>query len=271
MTTQRATNTRPSDVWAQGAGYERYVGRWSRPIADAFLTWLAIPPGKDWLDVGCGTGALSQKILQHSPPARVVGIDSSEDFVAHAKAHVTDQHAEFRVGDARALPIGNGEFDAAVSGLVLNFVPDQSKAVAEMRRAARPGGTVAVYVWDYAGEMQLMRRFWDAAAALDPAARDLDEGRRFPVCHPDPLHALFTGAGLRQVATLAIDIPTVFEDFEDYWSPFLGGQGPAPGYCMSLPEPARIALRERIRSSLSADADGKIRLMARAWAVQAVV
>jgi SAM-dependent methyltransferase len=152
----------------------------------------------------------------------------------------------------------------------LNFVPDQPKAVAEMRRVTKPGGKIAAYVWDYAGEMQLMRRFWDAAVALKPAARDLDEANRFPTCRPEPLTQLFTSASLRDVKVSAIDVPTVFKDFDDYWSPFLGGQGPAPGYCMSLPEADRTALRERLRTSLSTDRDGKIRLIARAWAVQGV-
>jgi SAM-dependent methyltransferase len=260
-----------NDVWAQGSAYDHYVGRWSRPVAAKFLTWLAIPSGKAWLDVGCGTGALSQRILQSGAPEKVVGVDASEGFVAHAKAHVSDPRADFRVGDARSLPVADGEFDAVVSGLVLNFVPDQPKAVAEMRRAAPPGGKVAVYVWDYAGEMQLMRRFWNAAAALDPVARELDEAMRFLVCRPDPLRALFASAGLHDVETRAIDVPTVFADFDDYWSPFLGGQGPAPGYCMKLPEAARAALRERLRATLPAARDGKIHLTARAWAVRGVV
>lgn len=267
-------NAAQNDIWAQGTGYERYVGRWSRLVAAEFLNWIAVPQGKAWLDVGCGTGALSQRVLDTAAPAKVVGVDSSGGFVSHAKAHVSDRRAEFRVGDARALPVADAEFDAVVSGLVLNFVPDQPKAVAEMRRAARPGGKVAVYVWDYAGEMQFMRRFWDAAAALDPAACALDEGVRFPVCRPEPLRALFAGAGLRDVATQAIDVPTVFESFDDFWSPFLGGQGPAPGYCMKLSEDARAklrdTLRERIAAAMPPDADGKIRLIARAWAVQGV-
>lgn len=263
------TTPRPSDVWAQGASYERYMGRWSRPVAAEFLDWLAIPPGKAWLDVGCGSGALSQRIVDSATPAAVVGIDSSEGFVAHAAAHAMG--AQFRVGDAQALPVGDREFDAVVSGLVLNFVPDQPKAVAEMRRAARPGGKVAVYIWDYGGEMQLIRRFWDAAIALDPAARDLDEAVRFPHCRPEPLRALFEDAGLSDVETTAIDVPTVFSDFDDYWSPFLGGQGPAPGYCMKLAEANRVALRERLKASLPVDGAGRIPLMARAWAVQGQV
>jgi SAM-dependent methyltransferase len=176
--------------------------------------------------------------------------------------------ADFRTCDAQALPVGDGEFDAIVSGLVVNFIPDQAKAAAEMRRTARAGGTVGAYVWDYAGEMQLMRHFWDAAAAQNPAARELDEAKRFPLCQPKPLENLFASAGLRDVAVTAIEVPTVFKDFDDYWSPFLGGQGPAPGYCMSLPEQDRIALRDRIRNSLPLESDGSIRLIARAWAVK---
>lgn len=255
-------------VWAKGAAYERYVGRWSRLVADEFLRWIDVPPGKAWLDVGCGTGVLTRKILERNAPSRVLGIDSSEGFVSHARAHISHAHADFRVGDARALPVEDQKFDAVVSGLVLNFVNGQEKAVAEMRRAARPGGTVAVYVWDYAGEMQLMRKFWDAAGALDPAARELEEGLKFPLCRPDALHALFAAAGFRDIETTAIDVPTIFQNFDDYWSPFLGGQGQAPAYCMSLPEEDRNALRDCIKESLEADANGRIRLIARAWAVR---
>jgi SAM-dependent methyltransferase len=155
-----------------------------------------------------------------------------------------------------------------VAGLVINFVPDQAKAVGEMRRVTRPGGVVAAYVWDYAGEMQMMRAFWDAAVALDPSAVALEEGQRFPVCHPEPLAKLFEGTGLKAVAVRAIDVPTIFKDFDDYWTPFLGGQAPAPGYCMSLSEERRAALCDRIRASLPIKDDGSIPLTARAWAVR---
>lgn len=154
---------------------------------------------------------------------------------------------------------------------MINFVPDQAKAIGEMRRATRPDGVVAAYVWDYAGAMQMMRAFWDAAAALDPNAVALDEGRRFPVCHPEPLVGLFADAGLKDVAVRAIDVPTVFKDFDDYWTPFLGGQAPAPGYCMSLSEDRRAVLRERIRAGLPVNDDGSIHLIARAWAARGTV
>jgi SAM-dependent methyltransferase len=175
---------------------------------------------------------------------------------------------QFAIADAQALAEQTASYDAVVAGLVLNFVPRPALMVAEMARVARPGGVVAVYVWDYAGEMQLIRHFWNAAVALDPAARALDEGQRFPICHPDRLAELFRQAGLGAVETRAIDVPTRFRDFDDYWSPFLGGQGPAPSYAMSLSEERRTALRERIRVGLPVSADGAIPLIARAWAVR---
>lgn len=259
------------DVWASGDAYEPYVGRWSRLVARELVGWLGLAPGLRWLDVGSGTGALSQTILDMAAPREVVGVDQSDGYVAYARERVADPRIRFRVADAQALPFPNPEFDAAVSGLVLNFLPAHARALGEMRRAVRTGGTVAVYVWDYAGGMQLMRHFWDAAVALDPAATDLDEGRRFPICQPEPLAALFQQVGLRDVESHAIDVPTVFRSFDDYWSPFLGGQAPAPGYCMSLSEDRRAALREHIKANLPIRPDGSIHLIARAWAVKARV
>ena len=263
----RAEGVKRVETWARGDAYEPYVGRWSRLVAREFLAWLGGAPGGRWLDLGCGTGALTQTVLQAAAPRVVVGADSSLGFAAYAQAHTPDP-ARFAVADARTLPFAPGAFDAAVSGLVLNFVPQTERAVAEMARVVASGGMVAAYVWDYAGEIQLMRVFWDAAVALDPAARELDEGVRFPVCHPEPLAELFRGAGLREVETRAIDVPTVFQNFDDYWSPFLGGQGPAPGYAMSLSEERRAALRDRIQAALPIAADGSISLVARAWAVR---
>jgi SAM-dependent methyltransferase len=258
------------DVWAIGEGYERYVGRWSRLVAPKFIQWLAVPGQLKWLDVGCGTGALTKAILQQASPVKVVGVDPSDGFLASARAQVADARAEFRQGDGQALPAGDGEFDVVVSGLVLNFIPDEPKALGEMRRVARGGGTVAAYVWDYAEGMQMMRHFWDAAVALNPAAGELDEARRFPRCRPEPLLSMFRAGGLRDVTSAAIDVPTEFKDFDDYWSPFLGGQGPAPGYCVKLPEPERVILRDRIRKSLPIESNGRIALTARAWCVRGV-
>lgn len=256
------------DTWAQGDPYEAYVGRWSRAVAREFLPSLRVPAGREWLDVGCGTGALAQTIVECAAPSAVLGVDRSEGFVAAARRRVGEPRARFELGDALGLPVASGAFDAVVSGLVVNFVPEPPRMLAEMARATRAGGTVALYVWDYAGGMELMRRFWDAAKELDPAAAALDEAVRFPMCAPAPLATLLEGAGLAEVATFAVDVPTVFRDFDDYWSPFLGGQGPAPGYATSLPEERRDALRERIRTRMPVRADGSIRLTARAWAAR---
>jgi SAM-dependent methyltransferase len=256
------------DVWASGDRYEPYVGRWSRLVAHDFVDWLGVASGKRWLDVGCGTGALAETVLHRAAPAEIFGIDPSEGFLANARRSISDKRAHFEIADAQALPVTDGGFDAAVSGLVLNFVPDPAKAAGEMARAVKPGGTVAAYVWDYAGEMQMMRRFWDAAAALDPAAREKDEGVRFPLCKPEPLAALFKAAGLRDVQVKAIDVPTVFRDFDDFWTPFLFAQAPAPGYCMALSEDRRAALREHLRKMLPTRSDGSIPLIARAFAAR---
>ena len=256
------------EVWARGDAYEAYVGRWSRRVAARFLAWLDVPAGRRWLDVGCGTGALSASVLTLTDPAEVTGVDPSDGFLATARAQVADPRVSFSTGDARALPLPAARFDAVVSGLALNFVPEPAEAAAEFARVAAPGAVVAAYVWDYAEGMELMRHFWDAAAALDPSGGELDEGRRFPICRPGPLRALWTDAGLADVSVEAIDIPTVFTGFDDYWEPFLGGQGAAPAYLMALGEERRDAIRDLLRDRLPSNPDGAISLTARAWAVR---
>lgn len=259
-----------SDTWERGSPYEQYVGRWSRRIAPAFLAWLNIPSGRKWLDLGCGTGALSAAILDHCSPASVVGIEPSEGFLKTAKANLGGR-AALHQGDAAAIPLDDAAVDVVVSGLVLNFIPDHLAALTEMLRVTGNGGIIGAYVWDYAGKMELMRYFWDAAVELSPDAAKLDEGVRFPLCRPEALVALFTHAGLNEPEVTAIDIPTPFASFEGYWQPFLGGQGPAPAYTMSLEEGARTRLRERIRKRIPSTANGSISLTARAWAIRATV
>lgn len=259
-----------SDTWERGSPYEQYVGRWSRQIAPLFLSWLEIPAGRKWLDVGCGTGALCAAIVDHCSPASVVGVEPSEGFLETAKENLGGR-AMFHPGSATAIALDDASVDVVVSGLVLNFVPDQRAALAEMARVTAKGGTIGAYVWDYAGKMELMRLFWDAAVELDPGAAGLDEGTRFPDCNPQALVAVFASAGLGGAQAKAIETPTPFASFEDYWQPFLGGQGPAPAYAMSLDEAARARLRDRIRARMSARAGGPSSLIARAWAVRAIV
>lgn len=260
----------PAGLWSSGEAYERYIGRWSRPVAREFLAWLSAPRGARWLDVGCGTGALTETILADCAPRSVQALDPSDAFVGFARTNHGDARAQFTIGTADALPVRAQAFDAAVCGLVLTFVPDVPRAVGEIARVLNPRGIAGAYVWDYAEGMEIMRHFWDVAEALDPAVARIAESRNSAVCHPDALTRIWSNAGLAGVQTRAIDVATTFSSFDDYWRPFLGGRAPAPAYAMSLPEEQRARLRERLRARLHPDSDGMIRLTARAWAVKGV-
>jgi SAM-dependent methyltransferase len=260
------------DAWQAGDSYDAYMGRWSRQVAPCFLDWLGAPEGQDWLEVGCGTGALSAAILERCKPKSLISIDPSEGFLQKARANVPDERAEFLLGDAQSLTLEAASRDVIVSGLVLNFVPDKEAALAEMKRVARVGGTIGLYVWDYpGGGVEFMRAFWNAATALDPDARDLTEDRRFPFCTPAGLADLARSAGIVWAECTSIEMPTVFKSFDDYWLPFTLGAGPAPGYCTSLDPDARQRLKEMLHHRLPRREDGAIPLKARAWAVKAVV
>ena len=257
------------DRWTGGDDYESYVGRWSRGIAVEFVDWLGAAAGLSWLDLGCGTGALTTAILERAAPASVVGVDPSPSFIDHARAATPDRHAVFLTGDALALPLAAGSADVVATGLVLNFIPDVAAALAECIRVARPGATIAAYVWDYAEGMEPIRAFWDAAIALDPAAGDLDEAVRFPLCEPGALRQAFGAAGLAGVVNRTIDRTARFASFDDYWTPFLSGTGPAPGYCAALPGEARERLRTLLAERLQPGPDGSIAMTTRAFAVRA--
>jgi ubiquinone/menaquinone biosynthesis C-methylase UbiE len=259
------------DAWQAGDRYDAYMGRWSRQIAPRFLDWLGAADGLDWLEIGCGTGALSAAIMAQCNPRSLLSIDSSEGFIATARTRVPDRRAVFQTGDAQALPVETASRDVIASALMLNFVPDKHKALVEMKRVARPGARIGFYVWDYpGGGIEFMRAFWNAATALDPAALELTEDRRFPFCTPDGLATLVKDAGLANVDCAAIEVPTVFNDFDDYWRPFTLGTGPAPGYCANLAPEAQQQLREKLREDLPRREDGSIALKARAWAVKAM-
>lgn len=253
------------DSWSGAGAYDQYMGRWSRIMAREFLAWLNLSPGLDWADVGCGTGALTEAILGFGAPKSVWALDRSPQYVAAARARVPDRRAQFAEGDAAALPKPDASVHAAVSGLMLNFVPDPVRVLKEMQRVVTPGGTIAVYLWDYSEGMEFIRAFWDAAVSLDPSAAQHDEGLRFPLCRPDPLRRLFESVGLRDVKIRSLEIPTRFQTFEEYWAPFEGGQGPAPGYVVMLEEDKRAKLRASLESRLRRASDGGLALTARAW------
>lgn len=264
------TSTPTAGPWHSGEAYEHYMGRWSRQLAPRFLAWLAAPPGQRWLDVGCGTGALAAAILELCAPAAAVGVEPSAGFLAAARDRLPARVVLHRAA-ADQLPLADASVDFAVAALVLNFVPDAGAALREMARVTVDGGCVAVCVWDYAGKMDLIRQYWEAAADLGLLVAGQDEAERFPLCHPDTLAAAFTGAGLRQVDVTGIKIQMELADFDDYWLPFLGGQGPAPAHATSLADADRQRLRELLRQRLPLTADRPelpFTLTARAWAAR---
>jgi len=256
------------DEWAAGSAYDAFMGRWSRPLAARFVSWLSPPRGAHWLDVGCGTGSLSMAIAAHADPASVVGCDPAEPLLAFARERSRDGRVEFVAAEIGSLPRRPGGYDGMTSLLALNFFPDLEAAVREMKSVAAPRGTVSACVWDYAEGMGFLRRFWDAASAVDASARDLDEGRRFPVCRPEALTTLFRGAGLEDVRCERIEIATRFASFDDFWRPFLGATGPAPSYVASIDAERRVRLERQLDESLPREPDGAIALSARAWAVR---
>jgi ubiquinone/menaquinone biosynthesis C-methylase UbiE len=255
------------DKWTSGVAYDQWMGRWSRLLAHEFLSWLNLPSNLRWLDVCCGSGVLTEAIVARFAPARVAGIDASAQQIEFARAHRARPAVSFQTGDATALPFAEGSFDVAVCGLGLNYVPDPEHALQEMRRVTVSEGIIGVYLWDYAEGARFLREFWDAAAAVDSDALAYDQAKRFPLCNPEALRKLFEDACLDQVSVRALDITTRFTSFDDYWEPLLTGQGSAPNYLATRNEHTQIAIRQRLRDSLTIDSEGAIELPARAWAV----
>lgn len=257
-----------NDSWESGAAYERFMGRWSSLVAQNFLSWLDIAPARTWLDVGCGTGSLTRLILESYQPKEIIAIDSSADFISHAQRSITQPSVRFRVGLAQSLELDSDSIDVAVSGLVLNFVPQPKEAILEMLRVTKPGGKIGIFLWDYADGMKMLRYFFDAAVEINDNAREHDEGIRFPICQEGQLESLLREVGLKQVEATAIEIKTVFQNFDDYWQPFLGKVGSAPGYVASMNPEDVEKLEDKLRKTLPIADDGSISLIARAWAAK---
>ncbi len=257
------------DQWTSGSHYDQWMGRWSRLVAQEFLQWLELPPGLRWLDVCCGSGMVTEAIVERNVPATVVGVDASAEQLSFARQHCAHPNVIFEAADAMALPFPDSSFDVVVCGLGLNFLPSPSRALEEFRRITKPGGTIAVYVWDYAHGATFLRKFWDAAIAIDSEAATFDQAYRFPMCTPEGLRSLFEQAKLEDSAQHALDVVTRFTNFDDYWEPLLTGQGSAPGYLAARNQRTQAAIRERLRSALPTNAQGAIELPARAWAIRA--
>jgi SAM-dependent methyltransferase len=243
--------------------YDRFVGRYSTALARAMCDAAGVRPGQRALDVGCGSGALVAALADVLGAENVAGIDPSEPFVEQARVRASG--AQIVLGSAESLPFSDGEFDTTLSQLVVNFLSDPEQGLREMRRVTRAGGTVAGCVWDYGGEMTMLRAFWEAAVAVDPdGAGPLVEAHTMRFARPDELAALWRGAGLDHVDVTPIVVEASYADFEDLWAPFPTGVGPAGSYAASLAPDGQAALRDEFARRLGRP-DGPFSLSARAW------
>jgi ubiquinone/menaquinone biosynthesis C-methylase UbiE len=258
-------------MFAASAGYERFMGRWSRLLAPEFIAFAGVKNGDRVLDVGTGTGSAASAVEVRMPASQIVGVDPSPGFIAYAQKNAKSNRAHYEVGDAQGLKFRDGSFDNTLALLVMNFIPDHNKAVAEMRRVTRPGGLVSACVWDYNAGMQSLRFFWDEAVALDPAIEPKDE-RHMKLSHQGQLAGLWKNAGLVNVHEKPLTIDQAFASFDDYWGPFTKGAGPGGAYVVSLPEGRRQQLEMRLRTRVLGDRrDGTFTLKAKAWCVRGEV
>jgi SAM-dependent methyltransferase len=258
-------------MFSQFDGYERFMGRWSRLLAPALVGFAGVREGDAVLDIGSGTGALAFAVRDATDQARVTGVDPSPELVADAARRNTDPRVHFEVGDSQQLRFADATFDETLSMLVMNFIPDPERALKEMVRVTRPGGVVAAAVWDYTQDMQMLRVFWDEATAFDPASEPRDEAH-MPLCRSGQLATLWRQQGLENVEEVSLTVPLHFSSFDDYWAPFLLGQGPAGAYMVTLSTERQAALEQRLRKRLlGVDPDRAIDLRARAWAVKGTV
>ena len=259
-------------VAASGDGYERVMGRWSRRLAPLFLDFAGSAPGERVLDVGCGTGHLAYTLAERGQASEIRAVDLAAPYVEHAQQRNTHRHLVFEVGDACALSYPDGAFDRVLSLLMLHFVPKTHDAIAQMRRVARPGAVVAATVWDARGGYVANRVFWDTAAALDPDA-SARRARNYtrPMTRPGELGDAWRRAGFTDVVETSLVIRMEFADFDDYWSPYVGGDGPHAEYVATLDEARRVRLTEALRAAyVDGEPDGPRSYAGLAWAVRGV-
>jgi len=242
-------------LFTDGAAYERMIGRWSRMVAQSFLDWLNPPKNLRWLDVGCGNGAFTEELIARCAPAAVTAIDPSDDQLAHARTRPAVQMTDFRIGDAQNLPFAAGSFDAAAMALVIAFLPDPSRAAAEMARVVRPGGWVTAYMWDTLG----------GGSPVNPLYLALESMGMTSVRPPNPaaagrdtMQGLWKDAGLEMVETRVIRIQTVYANFDDFWDSNTVPIGPQGKVIASMSPSAKAELRIRLRDHLPESSNGSL-------------
>jgi ubiquinone/menaquinone biosynthesis C-methylase UbiE len=268
-------NSQSESAFQDGRAYERFMGRWSRLTGRLFLDWLQMPFHMRWLDVGCGTGALTEAIAANCTPELIIAFDPSEQQIAYARSRIQDERITIKIGNATSIDARNHEFDVAASALVLNFIPDQRRAVSEMARVVRPGGAVAAYVWDFAGGRHVTQHLSEALAVVAPEAeRAARAAQRADTTSREALSQLFQSAGLARVETRSLDIVIEFEDFDDYWDANTGLISPISviGTAQGSLSPTQLdALKQSLRDSLRVSSNESIAFPARAWAVRGIV
>ncbi len=259
-------------MFADASAYQRFMGRWSLLVAPKLVDFTGVPDRGLLLDVGSGTGALAFTLAQRKARAHVRGIDPSNEYVEYANSrNPFPGRVSFETGDAQQLRFAGASFDASLSLLVFNFIPDPMKALKEIRRVTKPGCPVSASVWDYGDGMKMLRAFWDGAVHLDPKAEKLDE-RHMPLCRAGELSDLWRRGGLENVREQPHHITMGLASFADYWDAFLLGQGPAGAYVKSLSRDQVQALRKEIKSRVSPSTeDSPFALSARVWSVRGTV
>jgi SAM-dependent methyltransferase len=258
------------DAFSNASAYENYMGRWSSLVARKVIRGLAVDDGKTWLDVGAGTGILTQVILEQASPQKILAIDISENYLSYAREVITDERVEFKVGDASQLAFDTPQFDIAIAGLVLNFVPSAEDMVRGMKEAVKGGGTVVAYVWDYTDGMEMLKHFWNAAITVDASAQAFNAATQYSLCNPDSLQSLFAQCALKDIEVTSVDIEMNFANFDDFWLPFLHAQGSVSKYLRSLDDTGRNRLQDQLRQELPINSDDTIHLTARAWVVKGI-
>ncbi len=258
-------------MFTNAYAYDQFMGRWSRLLAPHMIQFAEIPDCGRILDAGCGIGAMAFTIAKLRSCCQIVGIDTSKEYVSYAESCNHFDRVHFKVGDIENLVFSDEVFDSTLSMLVLNFIPNAPKALSEMIRVTRPGGHVVAAVWDYGDRMEMLRLFWDAAVTVDPNAGRLHE-RHLPLCHAGELSRLWRSAGLYDIHEQPLEVKMSFKSFQDYWEPFLLGQGPAGAYAKQISRDRLLILREEVKKQLKLqDEATPFILHGRVWAVRGSV